>query len=347
VLGRRLIAGWGFALALLAGFLIYGFVRMGETIPVKDHLKVVLVQQNVDSWLAGPSTERQMLLTGEELSEAGVRAMGSTPDLIVWSEESLLRPYRYFKSFYAKEPPSDPFLGFLKRVKAPVLLGAPYVVSYDKQEFLNASILLNSRGELLDYYGKRRLVPFAEYIPFWDVGFVRHFMEDVIGLGGVWTPGTRNTIFTLPLQSGGSVRFGTPICFEDSFSGIARDFYLGGADLLINLTNTSWSDTVSAETQQFVAARYLSVETKRVMIRSTNSGLTSIIDPWGRVTASLPLFKSDFLTADVPVYDNGTLTSYTLYGDYLPLALALVLLLVLWFLSGYRPIGRRSETRRS
>jgi apolipoprotein N-acyltransferase len=344
-LRNNLLAGWSVALLMVVGFLVYGFVKISRPIPVKGHLKVVLVQQNIDSWLAGPSTERQMLLTGEKLSEKGIKAIGGKPDLIVWSEESLLRPYRYSKGFYDKEPPSDPFVGFLKRINTPVLLGAPYVLSYAKQEVLNASILLTPNGDLADYYGKRRLVPFAEYVPFWNVPFVRRFMEDVIGIGGGWTPGDRNTIYTVPLRSGGSVRFGTPICFEDSFSSIARDFFLGGADLLINLTNTSWSNTVSAETQQLVAARFLSIETKRVMIRSTNSGVTSIIDPWGRVIASLPPFKPAYLAADVPVYDNSRFTAYTLYGDYLPFLLAALLVLVLLSLSGYLPMRLRLSNR--
>lgn len=340
-----LAAGWSFVVLLFAGALVYGFVRMGRPIPVIDHLKVVLVQQNVNSWLAGPATERKMLLEGERLSEAGLKALGGKADLIVWSEESLLRPYRYFKTFYEHEPPSQPLTTFLKRVDTPVLLGAPYVLNLSQQEFLNASILLDPNGKLVNYYGKRRLVPFAEYIPFWNVPAVRHFMENVVGVEGVWTPGDRNTIYTLHLPSGGSLRFGTPICFEDSFSGIARDFILGGADLLINLTNTSWSDTVSAETQQFVAARFISVETKRVMIRSTNSGVTSIIGPWGRVLGSLPLFKPDYLATVVPVYDNHKMTAYTLYGDYLPLLFAILLLIVLVYLAGYLPMKPRSGTR--
>ncbi len=342
-----LAAGWTVVLLFFAGSLAYGFARLATPIPVVDHFKVVLVQQNIDSWLAGPNSERQMLLEGERLSEEGIKALGGRADLVVWSEESLLRPYRYFRGFYEREPPSEPFLTFLKRMDTPFLLGAPYVVSYKTQDFLNASILLDPNGKLVDYYGKRQLVPFAESIPFWNVPFVRNFMVNVVGITGVWTPGTRNTIFSVPLRSGGRVRFGTPICFEDSFSNIARDFYLAGADLMINLTNTSWSDTVSAETQQFVAARFLSVETKRVMIRSTNSGVTSIIDPWGRTIHSLPLFKPAYLAADVPVYDNHKLTAYTLYGDYLPYVLAAIILVLLIYLAGYLPNRPRSDRRPS
>lgn len=333
-LREDMVGGWAFGLFLVAGFLVYGFIRMSIPLPVKDHLKVVLVQQNTNSWLAGPATERRMLLRGERLSKEGLKASGGKADLVVWSEESLLRPYRYYKDFYAQEPPSDPFLTFLKRTKTPLLIGAPYVLSFREEKVLNASLLLDPNGKLLDHYGKRHLVPFAEYIPFWNVPFVRTFMQNVVGVQGVWTPGDKNTVFSLHLPSGKTVRFGTPICFEDGFANIARGFLLAGADLLINLTNTSWSNTVSAETQQFAAARFVSIETNRVMIRSTDSGVTSIIGPWGNVLASIPLFKPDYLAADVPVYGGKQLSPYTLYGDYLPHILAVVLFVVLLYVSG-------------
>ena len=336
-----LLQGWATAALFVAGMLGYGFATMAHPLPVKDTLRAVLVQQNIDSWLAGPAVEQEILTTGEKLSRAGIAHSSGPVDLVVWSEESLLRPYLYDHTFYEHEPPSDPFVHFLSQIDTPLLVGAPYVLSVRKQQVMNATILLDPNGKLLDYYGKRRLVPFAEYIPFWNVPIVQWFMENVIGIGGGWTPGERNTIFTLKLHTGATVRFGTPICFEDSFPDIARGFFLAGADLLINLTNTSWSDTVSAETQQFTAARFLSIENKRVMIRSTNSGVTSVIGPYGRVLASLPLFTPASLPVDVPIYESNHFTPYTLYGDYLPELLAVVVLLCLLKLAGFPAILRR------
>ena len=344
---RRLLAlvpGWSFAALVVAGMLAYGFVTMARPLPVKGHLRAVLVQQNVNSWLAGPAEQRQMLTSGEDLSVAGIRRAGGPVDLVVWSEESLPLPYRFDHPYYEREPPQDPFVHFLKRINVPLLVGAPYVLNAAKQEVMNASILLDPQGRILDYYGKRRLVPFAEYVPFWNVPVVRKFMESFVGIDGIWTPGDRNTIFTLKLHDGGTVRFGTPICFEDSFPNIARRFVLAGADLLINLTNTSWSGTVSAETQQFEAARYLSIENKRVMIRSTDSGLTSVIGPDGRLLASLPLFTAAALPVDVPIAASHHLTPYTLYGDYLPRLFAILVVVVLFGMA--RPGRERSSFRK-
>jgi len=62
-----------------------------------------------------------------------------------------------------------------------------------------------------------------------------------------------------------------------------------------------------------------------VMIRCTNGGVTSVIDPWGRVRGRLDLFTEAVLFDTIPVYTTRRLTPYTLHGDYLPLGLAVLL----------------------
>ena len=151
----------------------------------------------------------------------------------------------------------------------------------------------------------------------------------MIGLHATWVPGTEATIFSLPLRAGGRVRFATPICFEDAFPNLNRRFIRAGADLLINLTNDAWSQTVSAETQHFVAAKLRAVENRRVLIRATNGGVTAAIDPWGRVIGDVaPLFTATVMRLQVPVYRPATDTPYTRFGDYLPPLLGLLLVLL-------------------
>ena len=105
-------------------------------------------------------------------------------------------------------------------------------------------------------------------------------------------------------------------------------FIRAGADLLINLTNDAWSQTVSAETQHFVAARLRAVENRRVLIRAPNGGVTAAVDPWGRIIGrAAPLFTETALRLPIPVYRPPAATVYTVYGDYLPALLAAVLLL--------------------
>ena len=161
-------------------------------------------------------------------------------------------------------------------------------------------------------------------------------------------PGANATIFSLPLRTGGSVRFATPICFEDAFPDLNRRFILAGADLLVNLTNDAWSRTVSAETQHFVAAKLRAVENRRVLVRATNGGVTAAVDPWGRAIGDpVPLFTATAVRLQVPVYRPPAATPYTRFGDYLPplLGLLLGLQLAVTRLTGATRSGWRSGRR--
>ena len=96
--------------------------------------------------------------------------------------------------------------------------------------------------------------------------------------------------------------------------------------MLINLTNVSWSKTESAEIQMFIAARFRAVENKRVLIRSTNSGITCIVDAKGRILGKLRLVTPDHLLADVPIMTEDFYTFYTMFGDYLPIIFGFIIL---------------------
>ncbi len=334
IAGRRLIfprmvhvRQWGVAVSLIALMLVYGTVRLNSSIPIVKKFNAILVQQNIDSWVSG--NEIESMVVGQRLSREGLEETENPVDIIMWSETSLRRPFDEFQHFYEQEPEGDTFLEFLQEIDTNLFLGAPYMVNWENYEVMNAVILISPEGKIIDYYGKQHPVPFAEHIPFWEVPFVQRFFKEAVGLySGGWVLGKEYTIFELPLQSSSpsddtssgpqTVTFGAPICFEDAFPRICRGFILKGADLLINLTNDSWSKRVSAETQHFVAALFRSVETKRVLVRSTNAGVTSVIDPYGRVIASLPLFTEAVLSTEIPVYREEKLTPYTLYGDYLP-----------------------------
>jgi apolipoprotein N-acyltransferase len=129
----------------------------------------------------------------------------------------------------------------------------------------------------------------------------------------------------VPTASGRPFRFGVPICFEDAFPDVCARFFRNGADILVNITNDSWSLTDSAETQHFVVARFRSIEFRRVLARATNAGVTAVVDAEGRTIASLPLFTEAVLPVEIPVQISPAPTTYFLLGDWFPAFLALSL----------------------
>jgi len=309
-------------------FLGYGYYRMGTPIPETARVKTVLVQQNMDPWEMGKETENLRILM--DLSRQGLAQMGGKVDLVVWSESSLPRPFSENRQFYQRVPPEESFLQFLQRGNTYFLIGNPVVRrSPEKREVQNGVILLDSSGTILDTYGKRHPVPMAEHIPFYEIPLVQAFFRKVIGLGGIWALGDKDTIFRITNAEGKDVRFGVPICFEDAFPYLCRRFILAGADLLINITNDAWSRRMSAQVQHFVVARFRSIEMKRVLIRATNGGVTSVIGPYGEEIASLPMFQREALAVEVPIRKERTYTFYTQWGDWFPILLFVLVLVEL------------------
>ena len=310
----RLWRGSAVVALLVIAALGYGALALKREIPATGSADLVLVQHNANPWLSGD--DEGTMRTLEALTAEGIAAERATPDLVVWSETAV----RYAVVAPQGPDPSPPQApAALPRLQVPLLTGVPWIVSEDPLTAMNAAMLVAPGGAVLEHYGKQHLVPFAESVPFWELPAIRHFFSQVIGLHATWVPGGEATIFALPLRSGGLMHFATPICFEDAFPDLNRRFIRAGADLLINLTNDAWSQTVSAETQHFVAAKLRAVENRRVLIRATNGGVTAAIDPWGRVIGdAAPLFTATWLRLQVPVYRPLTDTPYTRFGDYLP-----------------------------
>ena len=134
----------------------------------------------------------------------------------------------------------------------------------------------------------------------------------------LWEKGTEYTVFEVD-----GITFSTPICFEDTFGYLCRRFVRQGADVLVNMTNDSWSGSVVSEIQHMSMAVFRAIENKRSMVRSTNSGITCLITPDGEIANRLDPFVEDYLVVDIPVY-RGRTTLYTLWEDWFALVVMIV-----------------------
>ena len=204
----------------------------------------------------------------------------------------------------------------------------PYVVGNDDGQLrrsesgeerrvdYNATLLFQD-GRIAATYRKLHLVPFTEYFPFeralpgiyaWLRAADTHF----------WEKGTEYTVF-----DAAGVRFSTPICFEDTFGYLNRRFVRAGAEVLVNMTNDSWSGSVAAEMQHMALSLLRAVENRRSVVRATNGGITCIISPNGEILSMIPPFVEATLVGEVPVHAGRT-TPYTRWGDWLGALLALL-----------------------
>ena len=285
----------------------------------EKYVKVSMIQHNSEPWR---SSQRTIITTSMEQTENALNEYannpekpGEKPDLVVWNESSLGYSFPRALQRYKTYPKEKPLIPFIQEVGVPFVMGAPAYLD-NAENTSNAAVYFDKDGNFVDAYGKIHLVPFAEVIPYADHPLVKKFMGSVVGFSNGWQPGQNYKLFTLPLENGDSIKFTTPICFEDAFSDLCRRLYLFGSELFVNITNDSWSETKSAEYQHFVISSYRTIEHRTSMLRSCTSGYSVVIDSLGRVVADMPLFTTGYLNAEVPVYKR-TMTTYSRFGNWM------------------------------
>ena len=302
--------------------------------------RVALIQPNIPSetkW--NPAFQDSVVETIYRLTNQAVAARPDTTkaggvdttrvNLVVWPETAL--------PFYVRLEPLKlrRLLATAKELKTPILAGYPDArlkPSGDDVATFNAAGLVLASGTIMGQYEKVHLVPFGERIPFQGLfPFLGHF-----DLGQAeWTPGSHALVFT-----GAGPPFGVLICFESIFANQARAYRNQDAAYLVNITNDEWFGRSAGPVQHADLAVLRSVELGMGLVRAANTGISMIVDPYGRVVAETALFESAVLRGDIPAPLPPT--PYARWGDWVSLLSIAIVLLVLgigWF----RPVGMRAD----
>jgi apolipoprotein N-acyltransferase len=178
-------------------------------------------------------------------------------------------------------------------------------------------------------YRKHHLVPFGDYFPFRPVlGWIMKLLH--IPMSNF----SHGPQVQKPLQVAGQ-KVAVNICYEDAFGEeIIRQ--LPEATMLANFTNDAWWGDTIASRQHLQIAQMRALETGRPMLRATNTGVTAIIDPAGRIVASAPEFTTTSVSGKVRGYQGST--PYITVGNAGSLTLALAMLAIPLALSRFRRI---------
>ncbi|MEN8214659.1 MAG: apolipoprotein N-acyltransferase [Pseudomonadota bacterium] len=254
-------------------------------------LKVTLLQANIpqdQKWLP-----RMLKPTLEYYTAETIRHLDS--DLILWPESAIT----------ALKQSVDKSL--LKPLSAKLAASGTMLVT---------GILTNPRGETfynnllsLDgdeaLYDKRHLVPFGEYFP---LGYLwKESFKGLAAIGEDFAAGNA----AKPLLQVGEYQAGASICYEIIFGEEIREA-LPEAHFLINASNDAWFGKTVGPLQHFDMARMRALENGRYLLRATNTGVTAIIDPLGRVQKRLPQFQRAELSGTFTPYQGST--PYAKYG---------------------------------
>jgi apolipoprotein N-acyltransferase len=266
--------------ALLATSIAYGAIRIADAPEGGPTLAIGVVQAAVPQRERfQPGSALRNTLRHVELTRALVA--GGPLDLVVWSETSVDDVLDVHPEILALLRVASSTAG------APIVTGTPRLVG---GRSTNSVVEIDGSG-IRTSYAKQKLVPFAESDP-QQLYFLGALLGPVTD-GEPYVAGSEPTVFAAPIP------FATPVCFEMTDPGLVRRFRTAGAELLVNLSNDAWFGRTGYAEVHLAQAIFRAVELRTWIARGTNTGISAVVDPAGRVVAQLGVGVEGSLRARV------------------------------------------------
>ena len=293
---KTLVAAAGFVGLLL----LHGAVRIEQLdreIERAASLEVGLVQANVsiEQMRVEPfETVRRHVEQSRDLEAADAL------DLLVWPEVAY---YPYFGRTlpFSAEPLRD-------ELETPLVFGSYSVAEgLGRAKLYNSVFLMHRDGTVRELYDKTQLLIGGEYLPFGETFPILYKLS----------PNTGRLTAGLDVDplSLGPWRISTPICYEDTLPRLVRRMVnKANPHLLVNLTDDIWLGDSRAPQAHLRLAQFRAVEHRRYLVRATNSGVSAVIDPVGRIVASTEIGTRENLRSTVHMMEGRT--AYARFGDW-------------------------------
>lgn len=299
------------ALALIVS-LVYGYQRLqvvDAELADARKLSVGVVQGNVDidmKWnpvLAQKNLDQHRKLTDE---------LAAVP-LVIWPESAM----EVVVAEHLQALPMELMPSF-KAERASFIFGAKSVRGKPGRSDIkafNTAFLTDAKGRILARYHKQVLLAFGEYLPFAKILSLLPAMP----LADGFTAGAGPVAFHL----GRGVRVAPLICYEDLMPDLVRRFVKETrANVLVNLTNDAWYGKSVGPWQHLRLAQSRAIETRRSLLRVTNTGVTSLVNAKGEVVKTLPMFTPATLQTEVDILNEETF--YVRFGDWFAWAMTIL-----------------------
>ncbi len=307
-----------FDFAITAGLFVLAFghgvhvlVKPGSAGEDTTTLKIAAVQPNI-SQRDKFDLERWPEIFERMKSVSDLAAL-TAPDLLLWPEASV--PGGMLADAET--------LAFVQERAAQVpamMLGTDDLNRGGEGEDHNSAAFLQRGEKEPQFYDKRHLVPFGEYLPY------RPLLGRLLSglLPGDFKPGKVPVVFSLKNPG---VKLGPLICFEDTRVEITREHVKAGAQLLVNITNDGWFGRTAEPVQHLNVAIFRCIENRRPMVRCTNTGVTASVDIHGRVDRWLEPFTQGAATRQLKIPNKPPETFYTRHGEIFSIACAATVVL--------------------
>ena len=292
--------------------LVYGWVRLNQLtaqLMTAAKLTVAGVQANIG---VGVKWDPKQMNTNLDAHIKLTQALNDV-QLIVWPESSI---EEWLPENLSALPAQ--FVESLRLKNAYFIFGARSYRGSPRgpnPTAFNTAFLTDPRGVVLGWYHKQVLLAFGEYVPFSSLLGLLPGMPLVEG----FTAGDGPRTLDLP----GGERIAPLICYEDLMPEISRSFVREKkANLLVNLTNDAWYGRTVAPWQHARLAQWRAIETRRSLLRVTNTGVTTFINAKGEIVEALPIFTPAVLKTQLEILEGDTL--YVRFGDWFAWGITLI-----------------------
>lgn len=302
---------------------IHGNIVLRSALSKADtsSVRVGILQPNIDPWKKWETGPEDQLRHYLRLSEVFV---GQNVDMIIWPETAI--SFRILSGRY---------IGLYDQLKETIdslgislLTGFADIVFYEGKDApvsskvipgtnihyddFNAIMFIEPQSDRIQKYAKMKLVPFAERVPYAEkLGFLVEAVKWNVGISG-WGIGKDTTVFEMT-RGYSSTKFSAMVCYESIYPDLVARFVKRGAEFLIVITNDSWYGNTSGPYQHAQYAILRAIENRRSIARCANGGISSLIDPYGRVYEKRGMFTQAFIVGDVRLSKEETF--YSKHGD--------------------------------
>ena len=320
---RKFLASLSIGLLMILLPTIYGLIVISKGLDSEKSktIKIGLVQPNIDPY--DKWAELDYIKTVKMLLSSSRTLLQEKPDLILWPETAL--PI-YYKSIGYSDA-RDSLQSFINTYPVSLITGMPDFREYFEGDIMppdvkvrkdmkryyatyNAVYGMTNGSPDIQTYGKMKLVPFGERVPFVDeIPILGDWIKWGVGLSG-WNVGRDTTIFKFANSNKtDSFKVGAVVCYESIYTGLVTSIASKGAQFLVVVTNDSWYGNTSGPYQHRDFGRLRAVETRRYFVRCANGGISCFINPFGQIEKQTAMYESTLLSGEVKLLDEQTFYS--------------------------------------
>lgn len=325
--GRTRMSAAVAALVIVTGPSVWGSARINDGRLTRDGspIQVGLIQANIpqeEKWNPGNAFrifDRYLAMTRQAARQGAA--------FVMWPESAT--------PFYFEEDigGAGALRNVVRETGVTLLFGSDQIErGSGPDRYYNSAFMLDPAGSTAAVYRKMYLVPFGEYVPFRSLLF---FVGPLVEAVSDFSPGALVTM--LPVQGHMA---STAICYEVVYPDLMGKAVGAGSELLTTITNDAWYGTTSAPYQHFELAAMRAIEQGRYLVRSANTGISGIVDPYGRVLVRTNVFERTIVVGEVRFLQEETV--YAKIGDIAPqCAVFLTLIAIASALLGGAGLRRR------